>query len=224
MYLIWLIFFYSMIASVCFNVMSRNVEGLGISPFIMFSLTALALPPSGFFQAYIQNRFGRKGSLISASLLTGLFTAASGIVLSLWQDSSVVLIVTLTLISRFGASCCLGSTLLFSTELVPTCVRSRGLSMAHAAGAAASLLSPYILHLGTYYRAAPSVILCLMFFICAYVCLLLPETTNRKLPITLAEGEEFGKQNSMFDFLKTTKTKTNVEAELDADTCQKLMS
>ncbi|XP_034487930.1 organic cation transporter 1-like [Drosophila innubila] len=213
-----------MIITVCFNIMSRNVEGLGISPFVMFSLSALALPFSGVVQANILNRIGRKGSTVSATLLTGVFTAASGIVLSFWQDASVILLVTLALISRFGVSICFGSTLLFSTELVPTCVRSRALSLAHVAGAAASLLSPYIAYLGTIYKAAPSIILCLMFFICAYVCLLLPETAHRKLPITLAEGEQLGKGDRMFDFLKSSKTKTNVEEELEANTCQKLMS
>jgi len=206
---------FSLIITVCLNVMSRNVEGLGISPFIMFSLTALTLPPAGLVLAHIVNYIGRKGSLVSALLLTGLFTAASGIVLSLWQDASVVLIVTLTLISRFGVAVCLGSTQLFSTELVPTCVRSRGVSMANVAGAAASLLSPYIVHLGTHYKAAPSIILCFLFFICAYICLLLPETADRKLPITLAEGEEFGKEDRMFDFIKSSETNHNIEVELE---------
>lgn len=185
--------------------MARNVEGLGISPLIMFSLTALTLPPSGFIQADIQKRIGRKGSSVVSLLLTGLFTAASGIALSVWRNPSTVLLISLMMASRLGLSVCFGSTLLFSTELVPTCVRSRGLSVAHMTGAAASLLSPYILHLGTIYRAGPSIILCLLFLAGGYFCLLLPETENRKLPITLAEGEQFGRKERMFDFLRQPK-------------------
>ncbi|KAH8381512.1 hypothetical protein KR093_007281 [Drosophila rubida] len=213
-----------MLTTVCYNIMSRNVEGLGISPFTMFSLTALTLPPSGILQANIQNRIGRKGSSVSAMMLTGLFTAASGIAMSLWQHPSVVLLVSLNIIARFGISVCNGSTLLFSTELVPTSVRSRGLSLAHVAGAASSLLSPYIMHLGTYYRAAPSIILCLIFFFCAYVTLLLPETANRKLPLTVKEGEQFGVGERMFDFLRSTKAQSTVDADQEADTRQKLMT
>ncbi|EDW67631.1 solute carrier family 22 member 21 [Drosophila virilis] len=214
------------IISVCYNTLARNVEGLGISPFIMFSMTALTLLPSGLIQADIQKRIGRKGSSVLSMLLTGLFTAASGIALSFWQHPSAVLLITLTMASRLGLSVCFGSTLLFSTELVPTCVRSRGLAVAHVSGAAASLLSPYILHLGTYYRAGPSIILCLLFFICAYLCLLLPETGNRKLPISLAEGEQFGREDRMFDFLRTAKAQTAAEADRkpEAETLQKLMS
>lgn len=187
--------------------MSRNVEGHGISPFITFSMFALTLPIAGSLQAGIQKLFGRKASSVGAMLLTGLFTAGSGIALSLWEQPSTVFLVSLNVVARFGISVCFGSVLLFSTELVPTCVRSRGLALAHLAGAALSLLSPYILHIGTYYRAAPSIILCLMFFVGAYVCLLLPETSNRKLPITLAEGEQFGKGDRIFDFMEHSKVK-----------------
>ncbi|KAH8417694.1 hypothetical protein KR222_004469 [Zaprionus bogoriensis] len=214
-----------MVITLCYNTVSRHVEGQGISPFIMFSLSALTLPPAGFLLAGIQNLIGRKGSSFSAMLLTGLFTAASGIVMSVWVHPSTILLVTLMLASRFGISVCSGSTMLFTTELVPTCVRSRGLALSHLAGAALSLLSPYILHMGTYYRAAPSIILCLLFFCCAFVCLLLPETSNRKLPITLAEGEEFGKGERMFDFLRrSAKPGTAADTELEAETSQKLMS
>lgn len=196
-----------MITLVCFNTMSRNVEGQGISPFITFSMFALTLPPAGSLQAGIQKLIGRKASSVGAMLFTGLFTAGSGIVLSIWQKPSTVFLVSLNVIARFGISVCFGSVLLFSTELVPTCVRSRGLALAHIAGAALSLLSPYILHMGTYYRAAPSIVLCLMFFVGSYVSLLLPETSDRKLPITLAEGEQFGKGDGIFDFLKSSKVK-----------------
>ncbi|EDV90611.1 steroid transmembrane transporter SLC22A24 [Drosophila grimshawi] len=215
------------IVCICFNTMARSVEGLGISPLIMFALTALTLFPSGLLQADLQKRIGRKGSAVLSMLLTGVLTAASGIALSLWQQPGVVLLVCLTMASRLGMSVCLGSTLLFSTELVPTCVRSRGLAVAHMAGAAASLLTPYIQHVGIYYKALPSIIMCLLFFICAYISLRLPETGNRKLPITLAEGELFGRGERMFDFIRNRtrpQTTADVDDKLEAETEQKFIS
>lgn len=198
---------------VCFNTMSRNVERQGISPFITFSMFALTLPLAGSLQAGIQKLIGRKASAVGAMLFTGLFTAGSGIVLSIWKEPSTVFLLSLNVIARFGISVCFGSVLLFSTELVPTCVRSRGLALAHIAGAALSLLSPYIVHMGTYYRAAPSIVLCLMFFVGSYVNMLLPETSDRKLPITLAEGEQFGKEDRIFDFLKSYNVKDDMNSE-----------
>lgn len=196
--------------TLCFNTMTRHVEGLGISPFIIFSLYAFTLPPSGLLLAAIQQRIGRKSTAVTSFLFTGLTAACNGIIMSIWKD-------------RFGMSMCYGATILLSTELVPTCIRSRGLALAHLAGSAFSFFSPYILHMGTYYTAGPSIILCLLFFFGAYVCLMLPETKNRKLPITLADGENFGKGDKMFDFLKKSSTKCIV-IESELDTVQKLMT
>lgn len=216
-------FSFSSITTLGFNTMTRNVEGLGISPFITFTIFALTLPPAGFLQSVVQKRFGRKRTAVASFLLTGLFSACNGIIMSLARDMSTVLLVTVNVIGRFGISMCYGSTFLISTELIPTCIRSRGLGLAHLAGSAFSTLSPYILHMGTYYSAGPAIILCLLFFCNTFLCLLLPETKDRKLAITLADGENFGKGERMFDFLRRSSVKeTIVENELEQ--AQKLMS
>ncbi|XP_016977173.1 organic cation transporter protein [Drosophila rhopaloa] len=185
----------------CYNTIARNVEGLGISPFIMFSLNALTLPPSGYLQGLLQDRIGRKATAVSWMAITGIFAAAAGLVISQGSNRNVFLLVGLTLAARFGVSIADGASSQFSAELIPTSVRGRGVAVVHVAGFAASFLSPYILHLGTYFKPAPSIILGLLFLSGAYVCLLLPETRNRKLPMSLAEGEDFGRGEGMFDFI-----------------------
>ncbi|KAH8268022.1 hypothetical protein KR018_006532 [Drosophila ironensis] len=203
----------------CYNTIARNVEGLGISPFVMFSLNALTLPPSGYLQGLLQDRIGRKATAVSWMTFTGLFAAAAGLVISQGQGNrNVVLLVGLTLAARFGVSIADGASSQFSTELIPTCVRGRGVAVVHVAGFAASFLSPYILHLGTYFKPAPSIILGLLFLSGAYVCLLLPETRNKKLPMSLAEGEEFGRGEGMFDFLVQLRKSDSSEAEVEMST------
>ncbi|KAH8383296.1 hypothetical protein KR009_007909, partial [Drosophila setifemur] len=202
----------------CYNTIARNVEGLGISPFIMFSLNALTLPPSGYLQGLLQDRIGRKATAVSWMTFTGLFAAAAGLVISQGSNRNVVLLVGLTLAARFGVSIADGASSQFSTELIPTCVRGRGVAVVHVAGFAASFLSPYILHLGTYFKPAPSIILGLLFLAGAYVCLLLPETRNKKLPMSLAEGEEFGRGEGMFHFLSSLRKAENAETEVEMST------
>ncbi|EDV42704.1 uncharacterized protein Dana_GF16892 [Drosophila ananassae] len=202
----------------CYNTIARNVEGLGISPFIMFSLNALTLPPSGYLQGLLQDRIGRKATAVSWMTITGLFAAAAGIVISQGSNRNVILLVGLTLAARFGVSIADGASSQFSTELIPTCVRGRGVAVVHVAGFAASFLSPYILHLGTYFRPAPSIILGILFLSGAYVCLLLPETRNKKLPMSLAEGEEFGKGEGIFDFLAHLRRAESTEFTVEMST------
>lgn len=202
----------------CYNTIARNVEGLGISPFIMFSLNALTLPPSGYLQGLLQDRIGRKATAVSWMTITGLFAAAAGLVISQGSNRNVILLVGLTLAARFGVSIADGASSQFSTELIPTCVRGRGVAVVHVAGFAASFLSPYILHLGTYFRPAPSIILGILFLSGAYVCLLLPETRNKKLPMSLAEGEEFGKGEGIFDFLTHLRRAESAEVTVEMST------
>jgi len=191
------------------------VEGLGISPFIMFSLNALTLPPSGYLQGLLQDRIGRKATAVSWMTITGLFAAAAGLVISQGSNRNILLLVGLTLAARFGVSIADGASSQFSAELIPTSVRGRGVAVVHVAGFAASFLSPYILHLGTYFKPAPSIILGLLFLSGAYVCLLLPETRNKKLPMSLAEGEEFGRGEGIFDFLTNMLGRKTKDSEVE---------
>jgi len=183
----------------------------------MFSLNALTLPPSGYLQGLLQDRMGRKATAVGWMAITGIFAVAAGLVISQGSNRNVLLLVGLTMAARFGVSIADGASSQFSTELIPTSVRGRGVAVVHVAGFAASFLSPYILHLGTYYKPAPSIILGLLFLSGAYVCLLLPETRNKKLPMSLAEGEEFGRGEGIFDFFRHMFRREGSKSEVEMD-------
>lgn len=171
---------YSMVITLCYDAVSRNVEGMGISPFIMFSLSALAVLPSSILLVLLQDRIGRKGMASGSLLVGGLFTAAAGIAIAYQQHNhNAILLACLTIAVRFGVAISYESGSQYATELIPTCVRGQGVAAVHVAGFAASFLAPYILWLGTFFKAAPSIILGVLFFAGSFVCLLLPETLNR---------------------------------------------
>lgn len=121
----------------------------------------------------------------------------------------------MTIAARFGVAISYESGSQYATELIPTCVRGQGVAAVHVAGFAASFLAPYILWLGAFFKAAPSIILGILFFAGSFVCLLLPETLNRTLPKTIEEGEHFGKGEGLFEFPCTSKQSSEKEdAEL----------
>ncbi|XP_037944869.1 organic cation transporter-like protein [Teleopsis dalmanni] len=196
-----ILFFKSMVITLCYDAVSRNVEGMGISPFVMFSVSAFAVLPSSIMVILLQDRIGRKGMAAGSLLVGGLFTSAAGIAIAYQQNNhNALLLASLTVAARFGVAISYESGSQYATELIPTCVRGQGVAAVHVAGFAASFLAPYILYLGTFFKAAPSIILGVLFFCGSYVCLLLPETLNRTLPKTIEEGEVFGKGERMFDF------------------------
>lgn len=169
-----------MLTSLSFNTISRNVEGLGLSPFVVFSLFAVVVPPSGILQGLLQSRLGRKATSFLALLGTGVLSCGLGLALS-YEGSQLnsALLLAFALPTRLGISMCYTLTSQYSSELLPTCVRSRGIATAHLAAAAASFTSPYLIHLGSKFVAGPPLILTVVLLTAAFCTLLLPETNNR---------------------------------------------
>ncbi|XP_030387129.1 organic cation transporter protein-like [Scaptodrosophila lebanonensis] len=203
-----------MMNSLAFNTISRNVEGLGMSPFIVFSLFALTIPPSGLIQGLMLNRFGRKGTAFLAMMSTGLLALTVGII-QCFDVKGIAMLLALALPMRLGASMCYSTASQYLSEVMPTCVRSRGIATAHVAGAAASSLSPYLIHLGLKLRAGPSLVLVVVLMSAAAATLMLPETNKRQLPITLEDGELFGKDESIFTFQCIKRKNSDVQPHLE---------
>lgn len=196
-----ILFFKSMIITLGYDAISKNVEGLGMSPFILFSLSASAILPACLVLLALQDRIGRKAMASSSLLVSGFFTAGTGIALAYQQKyQDPVLLAILSIIGRFGVTVAYNSGAQYAAELIPTCVRGQGVAAAHVAGYALTFFSSYILFTATYFKAMPSLILGALSFAGALCCLFLPETLNRKTPVTLQEGEDFGKGEKVFHF------------------------
>lgn len=188
-----------MIITLGYDAISKNVEGLGMSPFVLFSLSASAILPACLVLLALQDRIGRKAMASSSLLVSGIFTAGTGIVLA-YQSGfpDPTLLAILSIIGRFGVTVAYNSGAQYAAELIPTCVRGQGVAAAHVAGYALTFFSSYILfsvgwvRIGleswswrfispqaTFFKALPSLILGVLSFAGALCCLFLPETLNR---------------------------------------------
>ena len=78
---------YRMVITLCYDAISRNVQGLGISPFIMFSLSATAIFPACLVLIVLQDKIGRKAMASSSLFISGIFTAATGVII-VYQKSN----------------------------------------------------------------------------------------------------------------------------------------
>ncbi|CAG2066666.1 unnamed protein product, partial [Timema podura] len=123
----------------------------------MFSVSSATILPSCLVILFLQDRVGRKGMASVSLLSTGLFTAASGIILACrkskemnqFSDSSpdMLLTASLAIIGRFGVNIAYNSGAQYAAELIPTEVRGQGVAAIHVAGYAATFFSPYILYM-----------------------------------------------------------------------------
>lgn len=136
-----------MIITLGYDAISKNVEGLGISPFVLFSLSASAIFPACLMLLLLQDRIGRKAMASSSLLVSGFFTAGTGIILANQQSHpDPLLLAVLSIIARFGVTIAYNSGAQYAAELIPTCVRGQGVATAHVAGYALTFFSSYILY------------------------------------------------------------------------------
>lgn len=91
----------------------------------------------------------------------------------------MALVVTLSVIGRFGVTVAYNSSAQYATELIPTCVRGQGVAAVHVVGYAFTFFSSYILYTRQYYFALPEILLGALSLLGAILCLWLPETLNR---------------------------------------------
>ncbi|XP_075145743.1 organic cation transporter protein isoform X2 [Haematobia irritans] len=199
-----ILFFKSMVITLCYDAVSRNVQGLGISPFVMFSLSATTILPACLLLIALQDRIGRKAMASMSLLLSGIFISTTGALLFCKAEGSigqsVTLVVTLSVIGRFGVTVAYNSGAQYATELIPTCVRGQGVAAVHVMGYAFTFFSSYILHTRQLFPPLPEIILGLISLVGAGLCLLLPETLNRTLPTSLTDGENFGRNERWYTF------------------------
>nr|CAD7429238.1 unnamed protein product [Timema monikensis] len=190
-----------MVLTLCFDAISRNVEGLGYSPFVIFSVTGVTKLPSSLVIVALQDRLGRKAMASGALFLSGVFTVASGVALAiLGSGIDPLLTVAFAVIGRFGVYIAYFSGSQYAAELIPTEVRGQGVAAVHVTGYAATFFSAHILYLATYWRAIPDLVLGVLSITGAVLCLMLPETLNKTLPVTLEDGESFGEGEGFWEF------------------------
>jgi len=141
-----------MIITLGYDAISKNVEGLGISPFVMFSLSASAILPACLVLLLLQDKIGRKAMASSSLLVSGIFTAGAGILIAYQNQLDPYVVTILNVLGRFGVTVAYNSGAQYATELIPTCVRGQGVSAVHVAGYALTFFSPYILYTVEYLK------------------------------------------------------------------------
>lgn len=169
-----------MIITLSYDIVSRNMEGLGSSPFLLFSITSFCYIPSALTIMLLQNRIGRKAMAIGSLLLAAIFTTVTGYIIAFKDmDTSAILLFGMTLLARYGAVMAYEAEAQYGAELIPTSVRAQGLGNIHLIGYAFSFLTSYVIFLAKYFKPLPSIILSVILVVGAVISLFLPETLNR---------------------------------------------
>ncbi|XP_046454856.1 organic cation transporter protein-like [Daphnia pulex] len=184
------------LVAVVYDGHARNTANLGLSVFLTFSVASVTELPADLVLVFFLDKWGRRilafGSLLGASVFS-LATLAV-------PNDQAVLTAVLAIIGRFCVNITFNIGLQYGAELIPTSVRAQGIAYVHIAGYVAAIVSPYIVDLARFSQFLPLTILGILALIGAIVGLMLPETLGAILPETIEDGENFGKDQSFWDF------------------------
>ncbi|XP_026301780.1 organic cation transporter protein-like [Apis mellifera] len=183
-----------MAISLVFDGHVRNVNNLGLNVFVTFTIAAATELPADTFLTLVLDRWGRRWLACCSLVISGVFSIWASIV------SNHIYTATLAILGRFWINISYNIGLQYAAEVLPTVVRAQGVALIHIMGYVASILAPFVVYLDVVSSILPLLVLGTLGIICGLLTLFLPETLDKDLPQTLQDGEDFGKDQKMWDF------------------------
>ncbi|XP_059610037.1 organic cation transporter protein-like [Phlebotomus argentipes] len=183
-----------MAISLVFDGHVRNVGSLGLDIFFTFTVAAATEFPADTLLTLTLDRWGRRWLACGTMVFSGVFSLLATVV------PIGVYSATLAILGRFAVNISYNIGLQYAAELLPTVVRAQGIAFIHIMGYVASIVAPFVVYLSNITVSLPLVVLGIVGILGGLLSLLLPETLNHELPQTLADGEEFGRGQRIWDF------------------------
>ena len=184
------LFFLWFVNSGTYYGLSLNASNLGGNPYFNFLLAADVEIPAYAFNLVFLNRLGRRIALCGCMLLAAVVLLAS---IFIPQDYTGLLI-ALSMFGKLAITSSYGIVYIFSAEIFPTDVRNVGIGGSSMCARIGGILCPYVNLLGDTWNPLPLIIYGALAGLGGLLGLVLPETLNKELPESIADGENFGKK------------------------------
>ncbi|XP_076253965.1 carcinine transporter [Rhynchophorus ferrugineus] len=168
---------------------------LGSNEYLSFLLSSIVEIPSYIAAWLMIDKWGRRWPLCVCMVLSGISCIATVLVP---KDAEVATLV-LFLISKSSISSSFFIIYPFAGELYPTAIRGLGIGTSAYIAGLGLIIIPFVTYLGSEMLVLPIIIMGVVSVFGGLCGLRLPETLHHRLPQTLEEGEEFGKNFTMDD-------------------------
>ncbi|XP_043470044.1 organic cation transporter protein-like [Leptopilina heterotoma] len=204
----------------CFNWLINSGTYYGLSwgaaklsdnEFATYFMSAGVEIPAYILLMCTLNRWGRKAILCGSMITSGFFLLLMTVV----PKDMGWLAITFYMLSKLAITASYGAIYIFTTEQFPTVVRNIGLGVSSTCAKLGGVCAPQINLLGEIWFPFPHVFYGTLALCAGLITLLLPETLNKRLPDTIEEGENFGRQTKNVSLQSLTPTKKGVDDNLN---------
>lgn len=165
-----------------------NLEG---NPYFMLFVMGLIEQPSYVITVYLMDKLGRR-SLTAVEMMVG------GVCCIIAAVSAGVVSVSFVFAGKFLIASSFAIIYNYSAELFPTVIRNSAMGLGAMCARTSGALTPLITLLDSFDPKMPSIIFAVISIISGFFVMFLPETLNKPMPQTIAEGEKFGIGDTMF--------------------------
>uniref|UniRef100_A0A0K8SX32 Major facilitator superfamily (MFS) profile domain-containing protein n=1 Tax=Lygus hesperus TaxID=30085 RepID=A0A0K8SX32_LYGHE len=190
----------------CFFGLEQYLSHSGGDIFINVAASSAFMIPGVLASIYTMDRFGRKLTLFGGQILA----AVSCLIILVLPQSLPHLDwyrVCFATVGVTGTAVGFTTLYLYSSELFPTVVRNTGLGSGSMCARIGSMIAPFVASLAQVISPqVPAAFFGASSLTSALLCLLLPETVRTTLPVTLEDGENFGKKNKEVNANGTTNS------------------
>jgi len=187
-----------------------NVSNMAGNTFLNMFLLGLAEGPGNMLGFLLANKIGRRWT---HSGLLGLNTLVFGVLIGLAQYQrdpatpwASPVISFLCMLVKMNISATFVVAYIQAMEIFPTCVRQSGIGLCSFISQMISIGGPYAIATGYIDPRYPYIVMFLICLVGTVSVSLLPETVGAKLPETLEEANNFGKNDAYFSFKPSRST------------------
>ncbi|XP_026679607.1 organic cation transporter protein-like [Diaphorina citri] len=187
-----IIFFLWFVCSLTYYGLSWNTANLGGNIYLNFIISGMVEIPAYLSSMLTLDRYGRKNFLCPCLILSGLCLIVSAL---LPLDLNTVSIV-LAMMGKFFITGAYGAVYIFSAEQFPTVIRNIGIGAGSTFARVGGIFASYTSVLVEIWLPLPFLMFGVLSLTAGILSLILPETHHKKLPESIADGENFGKKSS----------------------------
>ncbi|XP_063593179.1 solute carrier family 22 member 3-like [Penaeus indicus] len=172
---------------IAYDAHMRNTANIGPNVFFTFTLAGFVELPADLLTMLFMEKLGRRHTLVWTVVVGGLSCLAVAAT-PVGEDAAIMV---LAMVGRFMITMAMNVGMQYQVEVLPTVARGQGMAFIHTVGFLAAFVSPYIVYLSKFGHLVPYTILGVVTIVGGFVCVLLPETLDQKLPDSLHDGETF---------------------------------
>ncbi|XP_043996295.1 solute carrier family 22 member 4-like [Gambusia affinis] len=175
-----------MIVAMNYFALILNTSNLHGDPFLNCFLSAATEVPA-YIIVLLLLRFSSRRLCQSVTLLLGGIMI---ICVNLIPKDLPAVSVLLEMVGKFGITSAFCVLYAFTAELFPTVIRNTAMGCCSTAARIGTIIFPFIIYLGFYFRALPYVVMGVMAVCGSGFCFMLPETHGRALPEALSDMQQ----------------------------------